>query len=461
MKPHPLLSIQDVQYSANIVGDTREKTLFDFGSYRECMSQEKSNYCLITGTKPKNLVATSERTWSDKNITVNYIAEWMNHINISRKVNLLMGLCLPASCSPVDAEKIAFELIDQSEHHVRLDRCEQSGIPEKLTRHQVFAILFIVALFLLHLIGPLTPAHWNLVVFNFRDNFPILFNTNMADESIPCLYGLKSLSMLIVLLGNLQYLAYIPSKYASAPDDEHSYPFFGRTYNFYLYMIDTFFLISGFLSIRAAYSKFRGIRNYKIVFARSYRFAALLAWTIALNFVVFTPYIKRRFAGPLWESFLAARGLQEACQDHWWSDLLLIDNWRFRFNQCTLTSWVLSLDIMYFTTTIYLILPCLELKIIVIIGMVLSTLMSLIAGGITLRKVHYPPTVVSNQLFTPGYFDFMNFFVTKPWIHGTIYMMGTIMAVYMKRHKSELSKVFECRRLNRTKQFYFKFRIDK
>lgn len=429
---------QDVQYSAYFDDD---KTLFDFGYYRECLAQNNSNYCLITGTKVDNLIKYDERTWSDKNITIPYIANWMNHINISRKVDLLMGLCLPSSCSSIDATKIASQLVDHSQHFVSLDRCELSSTPIKLNKYQIMACLLVGSIILIHFIAHLLPSNLNLNVFNLRENFALLFNTNIADEAIPCLYGLKSLSMLIVLIGNLQYLAYIPSKYASIDNDQHSYSFIGRTNNVYVYLVDTFFLISGCLSIRAAYSKFRGIRNYKIIFARSYRFATLITWTIALNFLLFMPAVKKHFAGPLWETFLAAKGLNEACQDHWWSDIMLLDLWRFRFNQCTISSWILALDVVYFATVLYLVLPLLDLNVIVIIGMALSTLTGIIAAGITLRKVSYPPTIVSSQLFTPGYFDFVNFFLTKPWIHGTVYVMGTLIAVYAKRNKDQLSKV--------------------
>ncbi|XP_074599544.1 nose resistant to fluoxetine protein 6-like isoform X2 [Brevipalpus obovatus] len=441
----------NIQHSATIPNPMKRKNYYDFGSYHECLSQKQTVYCVSTSTEPQNLLPMNDQDLFIKNLFYAYEFDWANHINITRKAEIILALCLPDVCSDSDAEKVFNQLMDDPRRPMLLDRCEKQIQFTGLTRYHIVIVVFLFFTLIILIIAPKMPKSWSFSVFNIKENWRILFNIRKTEETVSCIYGLKVLCLLAVLVGNLQYLAWIPEK-KSIPLDDNSnnftYPFISDPSNSYHYHIDTFFLISGFLSIQSAFARFRGVTAIRVIWARYFRFVTVVVWTIALNFLVFHPLMKKNFAGPLWESFYGARGLTESCQNHWWSDLFLMDHWRFKTNQCTVVSWILGHDLAFFVGSLYFFLPWIELKVVILLMTTLSSLASIAAAGITIKKINHPPTIVTSRLFTPGYFDYFNYFLAMPWIHGTNYLIGCALAAYMKKQRSQLSKgrqaLFNC-----------------
>uniref|UniRef100_T1KVV2 Nose resistant-to-fluoxetine protein N-terminal domain-containing protein n=1 Tax=Tetranychus urticae TaxID=32264 RepID=T1KVV2_TETUR len=435
-----------VDYSGRIPAQS-SKSFIDFGSYQQCMKLRSSTYCLITGTSEDNLIQSNERTvWHEKNSTINYMVDLSHHLNVSRKASLMLGLCLPSNCFGSDVEDFSSSLLSYTNLTVRLDRCEKPvPTPIKLSRYETIALVYLGILVVSHLMGPCSSSDKPLSSFNIASSWKSFVSHSIRnpEDQVNCIYGLKTMCMAALILGNLQYSTSIPYKFDlnNNIDVKNSYPLIGNPTNSYLHLIDTFFFISGFLALRSAYSRLRSIKPKKVIFVRCFKFSSMITVTLALYFALFNGFIKSKIAGPLWESFYGARGLLPACKDHWWSEILMIDIWRFKYNHCTISSWYLAIDLLSFSSSLYFVIPWLEMKFIMIVLVILSFSTGLLATGFSLYKINYPSTIVSNQLFTPGYFDYINFFLTKPWIHGVCYMMGVLTAFYMRKPRSRLSKL--------------------
>ncbi|XP_053202755.1 O-acyltransferase like protein-like [Panonychus citri] len=433
-----------VDYSGRVPAQS-SKSFIDFGSYQQCMKLKSSGYCLITGTSNDNLIQSVDQlAWHEKNSTINYMLDLDHHLNVTRKASLLLGLCLPTNCAGDDVETLSSTLLSHTNLTIRLDRCEKpQPTPIKLSRHEVFALIYLGFLVVCHLMGPCSTSDKPLSAFNIAESWKSFIgkSTRNRDDQVNSIYGLKALCMGALVLGNLQYLTAIPSKFNPVDVKGNNYPLIGSPVNTYLHLMDTFFFISGFLSLRSAYSRLRSIKSRKVIFVRCFKYSSMITVTVALYFALFNGYVKSKVAGPLWESVFGARDIIPACKDHWWSEILLIDLWRFNYNHCTLSSWYLGIDLLSFSSSLYFVIPWLEMKLIMIILVILSFGSGLIAAGFSLYKINYPSTIVSNQLFTPGYFDFINIFLSKPWIHGVCYMMGVLTAFHMRKPRQNLSKL--------------------
>ncbi|CAG9789249.1 unnamed protein product [Diatraea saccharalis] len=160
-------------------------------------------------------------------------------------------------------------------------------------------------------------------------------------------------------------------------------------------LVDTFFLISAFLTAKALF-EFRTLPSIPLMIFRRY-----IRLVIGLAVVVF--FMAAAFdhtgSGPLWNRF--SDDEVAACRDNWWLNLLMLSNYIKSGHMCLVMTWYIPCDFHFFVITVivfalYKRCPTLGM----IIACVLAAASIIIPGVINyINKLH------AIQLFT---YDFLS-----------------------------------------------------
>jgi hypothetical protein len=111
------------------------------------------------------------------------------------------------------------------------------------------------------------------------------------------------------------------------------------------FAVDSFFVLSGFLSSHILYRKLEKGSKVPIgmvIVLRFLRLAPLVAWVMSMLIAV-TPYVG---SGPIWYKYT---DFVDPCYDYWWSTLVFVNNFvpaDFHM-QCLPWTWYLSNDFQY------------------------------------------------------------------------------------------------------------------
>ncbi|GFU10858.1 nose resistant to fluoxetine protein 6 [Trichonephila clavipes] len=264
-----------------------------------------------------------------------------------------------------------------------------------------------------------------------------IMNTASTEGQLPCLHGIRFLSMSWVILCHGYGFAF------SAIRNPAETINFIDNWTFQLilngfYSVDSFFVLSGFL---VAYLFFQQAAKTdgKISWLYFYihRFIRLTpVYMMVMGF--YATLIAYLGSGPIW----AFKDTDPNCQAHWWWNLLYINNFQPAMDQCMAWSWYLANDMQFY----------------VISPLFLATLFRWPKIGYSMIALFLSIAFISNfvltyeyNLFTglgniieladniadfmPRWMDFFDKLYVKPYTRISPYLVGIIVAYYLFRRK--------------------------
>uniref|UniRef100_A0A8D8QJT9 Nose resistant to fluoxetine protein 6 n=1 Tax=Cacopsylla melanoneura TaxID=428564 RepID=A0A8D8QJT9_9HEMI len=193
--------------------------------------------------------------------------------------------------------------------------------------------------------GSIKPLGKWLIPFSGLSNMEKLGSPNEQSE-FSVIHALKAISMCQIIIGhrNMNVLGNVTLN----PEftEEKSSQLVWSYFNNGTLVVDTFFLVGGFLTFYFIFfelDKRKGKINYLVVFL--YRFIRV---TPVYAFVIFfyiymLPYMND---GPLWRDIIGRESSR--CEKNWWSNLLYFNNYYHENEQCMVQSWYLSCDFHFF-----------------------------------------------------------------------------------------------------------------
>lgn len=168
------------------------------------------------------------------------------------------------------------------------------------------------------------PWHSILLAFSLWTNSKKLFSVNRKSNQLHCLNGLKSLSMIWIVMAH----AYIVYSVTVLDNYSDGYNWLKNTSSQYvinaMFSVDTFLVIGGFLTVytyQIAMDKGLQFNVAKFYLHRYLRLTPALAAMLLAHIALFN-YLG---SGPIWDHTDVF--LVQMCRKYWWSALLYIQNY--------------------------------------------------------------------------------------------------------------------------------------
>ncbi|KAI8505979.1 hypothetical protein Bbelb_163320 [Branchiostoma belcheri] len=255
------------------------------------------------------------------------------------KISLKVGLCVPDSCT---------------EHDVIL-QLENSPLFGYMRNWRVLNITAYIPE-----VAPINPGTVSAIIYKLRLKKKRLFSTKQTSGSIPCLHGIRFLSLSWVILGH----TYIYS--VETIDNPVVLLEIVKTFTFQVVLqtilaVDTFFFLGGLLlaylllkRLEESPEEGKTIRFLMLYVQRYLRLTPTLLFVIML--VVWV--LPQLFMGPMWHSKLSSL---EGCRTNWWKNILYINNLLRDDQACMDFTWYLANDMQFFiigVPIVYLLYRC-------------------------------------------------------------------------------------------------------
>ncbi|KAK5638732.1 hypothetical protein RI129_013027 [Pyrocoelia pectoralis] len=166
--------------------------------------------------------------------------------------------------------------------------------------------------------------NWILSSFSVYKNGKELFAIKHNSEEIECLYGLRVLAMVVIVIGH----TFLVVHFQPIRNEYFVDHWVHQVQNMWIvkgdYAVDTFFVLSGIL---VSYSfMLKIVKNHKFNIIQHYLNRYLRLTPSLAAFILFVVgLLKFLGSGPMWPSF---EGYTiEPCKEHWWYNLLYITNY--------------------------------------------------------------------------------------------------------------------------------------
>ena len=197
--------------------------------------------------------------------------------------------------------------------------------------------------------------------FSLFSNIKLLLNSHShSSHSINCLSGLRSLSMLWILMCHSYFWLLLTGAIADVENMlYYDLPLFTFTISWNGFAsLDTLFAISGCLAIYNSFKQLENHTNYLIFVLRYYLYHILRIvptyYALVLIMWGLTPYIG---TGPMWSS--AVRKIVGNCEDYWWTNALFINTFypTNLLDSCLSWSWYIVLEMQFILLSPLFIIP--------------------------------------------------------------------------------------------------------
>ncbi|CAL1261973.1 unnamed protein product [Larinioides sclopetarius] len=382
---------------------------------------------------------------------------------------IIIGVCLPDSCKP---NRTNFNLNESSLDVGKILESAFSNVTltckatsRKLTSGAFFVICLLSVFALLSVIGSfltvleyymkknvstdpldtrtplLSPGPQKEKFKSFFNCFCIftngekLLNTAKSEGQIPCLHGIRFLSMNWVILLHT-YMDMI-SLIRNSDQVINSYSRWSLIFNSD-FSVDSFFVLSAFL-VGFSYFQKAEKTGGKISWLNFYvhRYIRLTpVYMIVLAF--YTTISPLLGSGPLWPDY----NVIPSCRDNWWRNMLYINNFQTMHDQCMDWTWYLANDMQFYVISpLFLITLWRRPK----VGYSLLGLFFCITFawnfGVTYENYGIDSKQRKDLLLgniNKMYYrivDYGNILYTKPYTRIGPYLVGVLLANYVCRRK--------------------------
>ncbi|OWF37179.1 uncharacterized protein LOC110440531 [Mizuhopecten yessoensis] len=273
-----------------------------------------------------------------------------------------------------------------------------------------------------------------------------LMSYRRAANAIDCIHGIRTISILWIMLGNTYIYNILPVTDSPLAVDMLDALEIMKRFTFQAVMgahygIDTFLLISGCLITYRILSKFEKFEKFKwktllgVFFHRYIR----LTPTYIMVLVIFVYWYRYLGTGPSWPESIA---VADKCRTDWWHHILYINNLvgiqgNDAFHQCMTWSFFLALLMQF-----YLITPILLLLATFSYRLAGAVIFLLMAAGITATgiKEHEFGGDLLSMMEDHG--DYWNNVFVAPWCRISSYCIGMMLAlVIMKSNEGKIKKL--------------------
>ncbi|KAJ0173683.1 hypothetical protein K1T71_010832 [Dendrolimus kikuchii] len=440
---------------------------YQLGNFDQCMNSPwadthkelRRKYCLadiVLERTIKNSLNITKNHFSPYQSTLEYIEYRPPH---TRPLNeLTWGMCVPESCGAPTVERLLEVMLARSHLGVAgmSTNIKITEPCQKYNDHKEFDTLFYA---FFGLIGLLTVLCLICTYLNYKNKEPgpdtlrcqivkaFCLKENATDllkvqkGRLEVLYGIRFLTICLIVLDHqlgIYNAGPISDGYTS---DQIVKTMLGHLILHDDLFVDTFFFLSGFLTL-TAFVRFKKFPCPVIIIVKRYvRLVVALAVVVFYMCAVF-PYTG---SGPLWQRAVTQES--DHCRKNWWLNILMVNNYINTENICLVISWYIPCDFHFCVLTILLFwlykhIPRLGFACFTIVGIV-----SLVLPGI----LNYVNNLSAVQLFT---FEFVvnprgnkEYHLTyiKSHTRFAAYMVGVYAAfVYTKfSAKEDLTKIYK------------------
>ncbi|XP_046665194.1 nose resistant to fluoxetine protein 6-like [Homalodisca vitripennis] len=270
-----------------------------------------------------------------------------------------------------------------------------------------------------------------MLCYSIYENLSAL---NRPDPStdLAVIHGMRTYSMFLIILGHRCLFSY-GGPFHNPEFLEYRY----RRFEDILLLngtliVDTFFVLSGFLTCRMLFLELKRKGNFRLIAIYLYRWLRITP-IYMLMVVCYAAVLPHLGSGPVWK--LKAGLEAERCSNNWWTNLLYINNYINADQMCMFQSWYISCD-MHYSLVAPLVVYCLwqsPLAGMFLLGLIL-TLAALVPFLITyIGRYDGVLRVYMSLLVDPGQVDYYRNVYIKSHNRAVPYVVG-MSAAYIYTH---------------------------